>query len=253
MTRFVLSCALAWLAAGLVHSQAPTPAFEVASIRINRSEDPSRSIRSMPGGRLQATNVPLRNLIRFAYEVLTLAEIAGGPEWMDRTAFDIVAKGAAEDSQPAMMRALLAERFKLSVHRDTQEQALYALTLARTDGRLGPAMTPSKADCATAGSCYRRNTPTRFELRGQPISQLARTLNPLLGETVVDRTGLSGAYDMTFEFSPEGLPGMPRAPADPNLPSIFTALQEQLGLKLERTRGPVEVLVIDHAEMPVTD
>jgi bla regulator protein blaR1 len=252
MTRIALSCALACLAVGLVRTQAP-PAFEVASIRINKSGDQSRSIRSMPGGRLQATNVPLRNLIRFAYEVLTLGEITGGPDWMESAAFDIVAKGDAEESQPSMMRALLAERFKLAVHREMREQALYALTLARTDKKLGPALTPSTADCSKDGACYRRSTQTRFELKGQAIPQLARTLNALVGETVVDRTGLVGAYDMTVEFSPEQLPGMPRAPADPNLPSLFTALQEQLGLKLERSRGSVEVLVVDHAEMPVLD
>ena len=241
--------------AGIQNEPAPRPAFEVATIRINKSGALSRSVRPMAGGRLEATNVPLRNLIRFAYEIRTLGEIEGGPRWMDSTAFDIVAKGAADESQPLMLRKLLAERFKLVVHHESREQPVYALTPARADAKLGPEMAPSKADCTIAGSCYRRSGPTRLEIRGQAISELARSLNALLGRHVVDRTGLAGAYDLTLDFSPEQLPGALRVPepVDANLPSIFTALQEQLGLKLESTRGPVSFLVVDRAEMPVED
>jgi uncharacterized protein (TIGR03435 family) len=241
------------MAAGMLHAQTAAPTFDVATIRINTSGDLSRSLRPAPGGRFDATNVPLRNLIRVAYEVRTLGEIEGGPDWIETTAFDIVARGAPGDSQPAMMRALLADRFTLMLHRETRELPVYALTRARTDGRLGSALTPSTLDCAIARACSRRSTPTQYEQRGHPMADLARTLAALLADHVVDRTGLTGAWDLTLDFSPEQLPGVPRAAADPDLPSLFTALQEQLGLKLERTRAPVEILVVDRAEMPAVD
>jgi uncharacterized protein (TIGR03435 family) len=256
----MLSLALAGasIAAASLHGQTPSPAFEVATVRINESGDPSRSIRPMPGGRLEATNVPLRNLIRFAYEVRTLGEIDGGPDWIASAAFDIVAKGAPEGSQPAMMRALLADRFKLTVHRETRELPVLALTRARTDGKLGTFLNPSTVDCATPRACYRRSTPTQYEQRGQQMAELARTLAALLGEHVIDRTGLAGPWDLIVDFSPEQLPGVlppgvSPPSADANLPSLFTAVQEQLGLKLERTRAPVEILVVDRAEMPALD
>ncbi len=232
-------------------------AFEVASIRINRSGDRSRSLQPMPGGRFEATNASLRQLIRFAYGVVNLNEIEGGPDWIDRMTFDIIAKGDPEASAELMVRSLLAERFRLAVRQETRERPAYELILARSDGRLGPSLARSAADCAATGSCYRRSLPARFEQRGQPIAQIARTLTALLDTLVVDRTGLEGLYDATVTFSPDQLPGMlrdaPAPSAGSDLPSIFTAVQEQLGLRLVFTRRPVPVWSVAHAEIPRED
>ena len=232
-----------------VASAAQSPSFEAAAIRINKSGDLSRSIRPMAGGRFEPTNAPLRNLIRYAYELRTLAEIEGGPNWMDSVAFDIRATGAPDGTQPAMLRALLAERFKLVARRESREQPVYALTRAR-DERLGPAIKEAALDAAPR----QRSGPNRLEITNHPISRLVSSLSVLVGQVVIDRTGLTGSYDLVLEFSPE-LPGVPgqRPFTDSSLPSIFTALQEQLGLKLDPSRGPVPVLLVERAEMPTED
>ena len=270
--------------AAAVAAQEPEPAFEVASIKINKSGAPSRFLQPQPGGRLNVSNMPLRNLIAFAYQVRTF-QIEGGPDWQDRIAFDITAKAPGEVAAPtgapmtgytAMLRTLLAERFKLVVRRTTKEAPIYALTLARADGRLGPRLAPSATDCqavmkealARGGGpppmdpsrfCGARIGVGRMELGGFPIRDLATSLSLALQRTVVDRTGLTGNFDATVTFAAEALPGVPpmaavqAAPADPDAPSLFTALQEQLGLKLESTRGPVDMLVIERVEMPTED
>jgi uncharacterized protein (TIGR03435 family) len=167
------------------------------------------------------------------------------------------------------------------VRPETKELPIYALTLARSDGKLGPDMAVSTTDCQTmvqaamkGGAppppplqndrivCGLRIGPGRLDMGGFGVSELANALGVLLQRTVVNRTGLTGNYDAKMTFAPEQLPGAPPMPPpgapggpliDPNAPSIFTALQEQLGLKLDSTRGPVQVLVVDRAEMPVED
>jgi uncharacterized protein (TIGR03435 family) len=234
----------------LLTAQTVSPSFEAASVRVNGSGDPSRSVRALSGGRFEATNAPLRNLIRFAYELRTLGEIEGGPDWMDTTAFDIRATGPAEASVPRMVQTLLEARFKLVVRRDVRERPVYALTVARPDGKLGRSLKIGTADVAPR----QKSGPTQLEITNHPISRLVASLGALLGQTVIDRTGLTGTYDITLSFSSEQLPGVPGpGRPDPNLPSIFTAVQEQLGLKLEATRGPVSVLVVERAEMPTAD
>ena len=226
---------------------AQTPTFEVASVRINSSGDLSRSVRALPDGRLEATNAPLRNLVRYAYELRTLGEIEGGPNWMDSAAFDIRATGTPDGLQPQMLQALLSERFKLVARREMRERTVYALTVARADRRLGRSIT------AAASSALPRQPsgPTRLEITNHPISRLVSSLGALLGQTVIDRTDLAGNYDITLAFSSEQLPGVPGpGRPDPSLPSVFTAVQEQLGLKLEASRGSVPVLVVERAEMP---
>jgi uncharacterized protein (TIGR03435 family) len=242
--------------------------------------------RQQPGGRFDATNVRLRDLVQFAYQVRGF-QIEGGPDWMDTTTFDIVAKapgdvapmvlvGGPTSPYMSMLRTLLADRFKMVVRRETKEQPIYALVLARDAGTLGPNIAPASTDCAAlikaaraggppmpAGDrlrCGMRLSPSRLEMGGFPLTEFVTGLSAMLQRPVVDRTGLTGDYELTLTFSPEQLPGLPMPPPgapaptiDPNAPSIFTALQEQLGLKLESTRGPVEVLVIDRAEMPTED
>jgi uncharacterized protein (TIGR03435 family) len=175
-----------------------------------------------------------------------------------------------------MIRALLAERFKLTVHNETKDLPIYALVMARSDGRLGPELHRSETDCAAlmaAGRgrgappappqpgapmpCGVRIGPGNLAAGGAALSQVASSLSMFVGRVVLDRTGLTGAFDINLTWTPDQMPqrppGAPDLPIDPNGPSIFTAVQEQLGLKLDSARGPVEMLVIDRAEHPVED
>jgi len=242
-----------------------------------------------PGGRFTATNVPLRMLIRNAYQ-LQDSQLVGGPDWMNDERYDINAK--AEDgaiSGPApplgqpgpvqlMLRALLADRFKLTVHNEDKDMPIFALVLNRPDGKLGSQLTKSDVDCAAITGRGRGAAPPAPPQPGQPMpcgirmgfgnmvvgaapmSQVAASLSQFAGRIVVDKTGLTGAYDMNLTWTPDNLPQRPPGapeplvngvPIDPNGPSLFTAVQEQLGLKLESQRAPVKVLVIDRAEHPV--
>jgi uncharacterized protein (TIGR03435 family) len=177
-------------------------------------------------------------------------EIEGGPAWMDSDRWDIAAKaGSPTAAMLPMIRTLLADRFKLVTHHETRELPVYELVLARRDGRLGPSMRPSTGQ-------------SRFQQRigvltgsAVPINILVTTLANagLVRRAVIDRTGLSGTYDIELHWGvdiPAGR-GIDVPPSD--APSIFTAVQEQLGLKLESTKGSVDVLVIDHVERPAED
>jgi uncharacterized protein (TIGR03435 family) len=261
--------------------------FEVASIKRNEGADNRVALMTQPGGRVTATNVPLSMLIRFSYQLQDF-QIVGGPDWIDSHRFDIVAK--AEGDIPLagpgtmgpvqlMMRSLLAERFKLGAHMEKRDMPIYALVTARGDGRLGPQLTRSTVDCkaimAARGrqgpppppppgermQCGFRIGPGRMTGGGFPLSQLATSLAGFVQRIVVDKTGLEGDYDIDLTYTPDqatmgslkiaGAPNPP--PGDTGGPSLFTALQEQLGLKLESTRGQVDVLVIDHVEGPTPD
>ena len=290
-------------AAGLVAIAAQPPqdaasllAFEVASIKPNSSGDGRVMMQNQPG-RFMATNVTLRQLIRNAYQLQDF-QITGGPGWMASDRFDIVAKipdGVRDGGPPApgtvgplqlMMRSLLAERFKLAIHNETKDSPIYALILARGDGRLGPEMKKSETDCTAvvaAGRgrggpmpppgppqlggpmpCGIRIGPGLMTVGGSTLAQFANSLGMFAGRIVQDRTGLTGSYDFNLTWTPDQMPqrppGAPDGPpqingvaVDPNGPSLFTAVQEQLGLKLDSQRGPVEVVVIDRAEKPVED
>jgi uncharacterized protein (TIGR03435 family) len=255
------------------------PTFEVASIRPNNSGENGLTFNYM-AGRFTATNVTLRVLIRSAYAVQD-SQIVGGPKWSNSDRFNIVAKGdVGRSSAPMviqpdgpsrlqlMMQALLAERFKLVVHKEMRESNVFVLSVARTDGRLGPTLHLSDVDCA-ALAAQMRQTPqaappvlTRgnpcellrsfgsLKLGGRPLSQLANTLSNLVGRPVVDETGLTGNFDVTLTWTPEQPVGdVAAVPADG--PSIFSAIREQLGLKLVARKSSAEVLVVDSAEHPV--
>ena len=267
--------------------------FEVASVRPNSSPDDRKTmIGAQPGGRFNAVNVPVSLLIRSAYRLQEF-QLVGGPDWITTERFDIIAKADREfpvptpDGPPSpaqyMLRSLLQERFKLVVRREMREMAIYALVRARPDGKLGPELKLSTADCEALGAARRGGGPPQPPKPGErpvcgirmgfgelagggfPLSSLASSLVQTVQRTVVDKTGLSGNFDFYVRWTPERLPPRPAGvPADqpirmngleidPNGPSIFTALQEQLGLKLEPARGPVEVLVIDHVERPTPD
>lgn len=213
-------------------------------------------------------NVTLRGVIAAAYGIESY-QLMGGPPWADSDRFDIVATAGTNaplEETNLMLRALLAERFKLMVHDEEREMPIYALVRSRADGQLGPAMKRSTADCGPTGrgrgpgptaGCSAWLGPGSMALAGQPIAQLVRALGMFFEQPVVDQTGLEGNYDVNLSYSPEGgrglaapPPGTPLPPPDPDKPSLFAALQEQLGLKLESRRGPVRVVVIDSASPP---
>jgi uncharacterized protein (TIGR03435 family) len=256
------------------------PSFEVASIKPNNSSDLGGQFGVRPDGQLIVRNNSLRNIIRNAYQLQNY-QMVGGPPWLDNDRFDITAKtpGGQEVSFPAMaamVQALLAERFKLVVHRETRELPIYALVLARPGSKPGPQVHVTTMDCSvldaarrgggpppvfpagSRGFCGTRTTPGRLTASAILMSDLARNLSNAAGRMTVDKTGLTDRFDLDLEWTPDQLPpegtlppGVPRAPVDG--PSLFTAVQEQLGLKLDSQRGPVDVLVIDSAERPTPD
>ena len=258
-------------------AQTALPSFEVASVKRN----PSGLGRSMienvqPSGLWLLTNVPTRALIRTAYRVQDF-QIVAAPDWVQTEHYDIVAR-ASGDLRPVspggpraqflMLRSLLIDRFKLKAHFETSDAPVFALVLARADGKRGAGLVPAHDDCAAIVAAEvkgeRPASPpgerpacgliagpnrlggNRIAAGNTSMSQLATTLSGTMNRMVLDHTGLSGVFNVTLDFVPDGAP----IDAIQNLPSLQTALQEQLGVKLEPARGPVEVLVIDHVERP---
>jgi uncharacterized protein (TIGR03435 family) len=233
-------------------------------------------------GWFNATNISASALIRFAYDV-PVFQVTGGPDWLDSERFDISARAEGNPSlanKRLMLRRLLADRFKLGTHPEKHELPIYALTLARTDRRLGARLRRAETDCAnlpqpslfdrvgpapTSGppSCgYFGFSPSTnlpagrggLALRGLTMPALALKLIPMVRRTVVDDTGLTGYFDADIDFvaelpPPPPPPGMPNPWTEPFV-SVFTVLPEQLGLKLDSRRGQVDVLMIDRAELP---
>jgi uncharacterized protein (TIGR03435 family) len=259
-----------------------TGTFEVASVKPSAKPQPNPlgfpvrfTFRIEPGGMVRASQITLRELIMNAYD-LPPFRVDGGPGWINSDRFEVMAapepgfSGTIEDVR-GMVRALLSERFKLRVHTENRESPVYHLVLARKDGKLGTQLRSSTTNCEAVRS---RRAPGReppagglepscrpsfdanvreaamTELEGESMEGFARTLQSEARRTVLDRTGLAGTFDIQLAFTPEPLPGLPRMPGSENGLSLFTAMQEQLGLKLEADRAPVEVLVIDSAEKP---
>jgi len=250
------------------------PAFEVSSIREATTElawspsAPNRFVRR---------NATLVQLATYAYD-LSSVQVEGGPSWRESRAFDVLA--VAGEAVPAgtmqlMVRRLLAERFAFRAHFETREMPIYELQRARPDGSLGEGIGPTTTDCAALARQVEADRqaggPTRlpcggFALIGTPESgavrridtgQLmpvfARSLEAYTGRIVVDRTGLTGRYDIDLRSEMpriDGVLGEPGPVATEPGMSIFTALEEQLGLRLVSATGPVDVLVIDAAELP---
>lgn len=235
----------------------PEQSFEVASVKANRSGAVQWDFDAPPG-RVTGTNVLLRDLIRFAYYIYGGewdVRIAG-PEWIKTARFDIDASTpgtVTQDRAMSMLRHLLTQRFGLQVHYELRERPVYALVTARSDRRLGPQLKPNPIDCSALGAppppnpdrpvCGNRSAPGRLTGGGMSMPQLALHLAAHAGRTVVDETGFGGAgFDYELRWSPDQ--------ANPDGPSIFTAIEEQLGLKLVPKSGPVEVLVIDSISEP---
>lgn len=206
-------------------------------------------------------NLDARSLIASAYKTgagqrLFNAQIAGAPDWLPSERYDITAAVGSElasqtpaalfQKLPVLLQALLEDRFKLKVHREMRDLPVYALTLARKDGTLGPQFQRSSIDCgADRSKCSLQFLTGHFTAHAISVDALATFLSGPLARVVVDRTALTGLFDAELEWSPDQ--------SSTDKPSIFAAAQEQLGLKIESARAPVEVLVIDHVERPTED
>src|SRR5580765_2986883 len=257
--------------------QQSEPAFEVASIKENKTDSDRVYMNVLPGGRLVATNVSLATLVAGAYgsdiplppnRVVLPATWAGSGPYTTAPRFDIEAKAGREFKQGELLvavRHLLEDRFKLVVHHEMREQPSYVLVMDRTDGRLGPSLKRSDVDCTDPVETAAKDPSGRLKcgIRGRAgsatgkhtIAVLARFLTNVVPDhrTVADRTNLAGTYDFQIDWAPEvPVPsdGAPAPPSDPNSASIFTAVREQLGLRLDSGKQQVDVLVIDRAERP---
>jgi uncharacterized protein (TIGR03435 family) len=272
---------VAWFAVAALVVPAVTSAqtvlaetFEVSSVKVNAQIDGPRGVL-VDQGRFTATGQLLSDLVRYAYGFSSLtsqSQVVGGPAWMSTTRFDIVATTKGLPSL-TMLKALLQDRFKIVAHVESREMPAYALVVDRADKRLGPAIHVSTSDCVGPGGtappttaavnrlCAVRGRPGSYTAEGASMAQLARTLGsfPAVGRPVVDRTALDGVYDWTLQWTPSfnTTPAGGGAPvANPDASagvSLFTALREQLGLKLDAQRLPIDVLVIDKAELPAPD
>ena len=249
MNRFVffVLCATASLAA----QQPPAPAFEVASVKPSQATGDTSVIRQSAGGRFFADNVTVSGLIQQAYDVFDF-QIVGAPGWLDRERFDIqaIAPSLASVQQDVLLQRLLEDRFLLRWHREKREGDIYALVIARADGRLGPNLRPFKGDCTPLpggqSPCRIRNGPNFTDAVGRPFSFLVGQIVGNVRRIVLDKTGLTGLFEFSYKWTND----LPAAGADDGRVSFMTAVEEQLGLKLERTTGPIDVLVIDSVERP---
>lgn len=256
-----------------VQANPDAEAFEVASIR--PSSPGARGVRLglLPGGGMRCENVRLRQLIEFAYDVQAF-QVSGGPNWTNSRGFDIVAKAPQAEGAPDLtqlsidqqkslqehvklrVRALLAERFHLAVRTTSKEMPVYLMVRAKGDVKL------KATGDAPANQQQMRGRPGQLVAENMSLDALAHHLSRLLNRPVLDRTGLSGRFNFQLEWTPDReMEGGPRERAEfekavaagasrEDGPSLFTALQEQLGLRLESSRGPGAVLVIDRAELP---
>jgi uncharacterized protein (TIGR03435 family) len=280
----VITILLAITAFGLFGQSDAAPRFEVASVKQNISSPALMMVRPHGGG-LTAENAPLRLLIQNAYGVQAY-QISGGPAWAQSDGYDIEAKGDGKASHAQvllMLRSLLEDRFQLKVHRETKDLAVYALSVTRNGAKLRqakegtcvplnpngdlpplptrPAQPPPGRACGMVGVSG-ESFGVRMQGERVAMPEFVRMLSMVMGRPVVDRTGFADTFDLRLDFTPDdAVAGLPRAvgagesggtaaadPAGP--PNIFAAIQEQLGLKLESTKGPVEVLVIDRVERP---
>lgn len=233
------------LAALILLTQSP-PSFDVASIRPNKSGTRAIGNKFEPQ-RMSWTNVPLKILIQAAYRIQSY-QLLGAPVWLASDTWDIDARTespATTQQKMAMLQTLLADRFQLKFHRETKDLPQYKLVVAKNGPKLQPAKEPDP-DATRIGRGL-------IENHRMNLATLDSFLQSELGRPVLDETGLTGNYDVKLEWVPdEGQPNSQGAIPSPHStgPSIFSAIQEQLGLKLEAHKGPVEVLIIDRVEKP---
>jgi uncharacterized protein (TIGR03435 family) len=262
-SHFVLAAFLFPLFAAFATSlwaQDLSPSFEVASVKENKSRSRGQNSKSTPG-RFTSKNATLRAIIMNAYEVQEQVQLRGGPAWMDSVRFDIEAKAPSNAARTPgdkalneadrhqihlMLQSLLAERFKLAVHHENKEMAVYFLVVAKGG--------PKLRDLKSRGSIKPPNPDMhRFGGAGS-LKGLVIFLSNLSGRPVIDKTGLTGSYDYHMELPQDDFPitatdGLTQASASAGA-AVFAAMEQQLGLKLESAKAPVDVLVIDHVEKP---
>jgi len=259
VTRAAVAIAIGMLSSPSIQAQS----YEVASIK---PADPSlgRSVIIVPRDNSTITirGMSLKNLIQFTYghqQALLPGMVSGGPAWYDQLRFDIVAKPEggqipSREQHRQMLKALLAERFKLTVHRESKEATVVALAL----GKNGPKLKERKpGDGGEPHSILpRSNVPEgrmRLSCRDTSMAAFASFLeSTVLSRTVVDQTGLPGTYDFDLNWSPDEnqFDGRYKGAPQSDLPDLFAAIRDQLGLRLETAKAPVEIIVVDHAEKP---
>ena len=275
MLRALAAASFLFAASGIFAQPAatPRPQFEVASIKLNKSGGGFSLARPSPGGRFTLTNIPLQFVLMIAYRVKEF-QLSGAPAWLNQERYDIEAKADGNPSLDAMLpmlQTLLEDRLQLKFHHETKELPIYVLAVAKAGklhesekgecppmpNGLPPPPEPGKLPSPPCGGIFR--TPGHVAGQKTTMAQLTDLLSNSTGRVVLDKTGLTGKYDINLDYTPEqsqlqllpgGDPDMPFPRPDPNGPSLFTALQEQLGLKLESQKGPVEIMVIDHVERP---
>jgi uncharacterized protein (TIGR03435 family) len=266
-----LTVAIAFLVAStaaIARQSSGDRAFEVVSIRRSTSDDTGGGWGERPGGRWGMVNASILALVRAAYPVES-SEYIGGPDWLRTERYDVTAVGPPQTTRadiPQMLRRLLSERFRFNGHYETVERDVYNLVLARPDRKLPSGLRKVEIDCEARRAANLRGeklpelpppgsgaSPCSIGMRyaetatirsgGRTMAEFAQTLGGPAGRVVIDKTGLTGYYEFEMTFSPN-----PQAGGDE--PSVFTALQEQLGLKLESARTNVRVFVVDEIERP---
>jgi uncharacterized protein (TIGR03435 family) len=218
--------------------------FEVVSIKPADPNAPGHVVQQSPG-RFRGQNLRLFELIMSAWH-LNRDQLIGGPNWLETAGWDIDARlpaGANPAELPQMMQSMLADRFRLATHREIRALAVYALTVVKSGIKLH--LGDGRGGMSAGPRLIRYGSGTMGELAGQLSSYLHRE--------VIDRTGITGQYAINLSFAPVDLNASVGDGVQDSAPSIFQALQDQAGLKLESAKGPVEVLIIDHAERPMPD
>ncbi|HET9268612.1 MAG TPA: TIGR03435 family protein [Vicinamibacterales bacterium] len=261
----------------------PAPEFEVASVKINKSGD-NQTRFNFVGGRIDVINMQLRGIIQAAYRV-PANQLVNVPGWVNGTRVDIVAKADPKYSVQelqSMLQPLLVQRFKFAFHREMRDMDVYVMTVASRDGRLGPKLEKSSTNCEELGAQPRSSLaapkpgelpacgtvpggPGRIILRGFGMGPFVQILGlATRGRQVIDETGLQGGYNIDLTYTPEalsaaaiaargGAAGPLAGQVDPNGPDLVTAMQEQLGLKLDGRKMALEVMVVDNIEQPTED
>jgi uncharacterized protein (TIGR03435 family) len=269
-SQALLAMLLSALLSTLAWSQAPValnpaPKFEVASIKPNKSADQGIGGRGFGNGRWDRTNTPLKVLILEAFGVRG-EQLIGLPAWADTERFDVDARGPVGGGRPqaqAMMQGLLKERFSLTSHPETRDVPTYEVVFARTDRVPGPGLQPTGHDCNAVTAAQRQEamqkalpgdvfcgwyihpSEGRSAGDGQPLALLLIQFPSMLGRPLINKTELTGPMSWTLTWRVDGVQS--------EAPELSTAFQEQLGLKLVSSHGPLDVVVIDHVERPTPD
>jgi uncharacterized protein (TIGR03435 family) len=249
MPRSIMAVAGASILATMIWGQsAPkTLRFDVAAIRPSDPATPGARMNIGPGGTLTVVNQPLRKLITYAYDLRNF-QLVGGPGWVDTDRYDISAKAPVDDAAGSRdaggrekVRSLLSDRFGLVLHRETKMQNVYRMVVAKRGARMRAVETFGKQRGIYGGQ------PGHIQGFAATTDMLARELAGITGRVVIDNTNLTGMYDWTLQWTTETADDATAGP------TIFTALQEQLGLKLEPAKAPVDVVVIDHVSRPTVN